>query len=91
MPTFHSTYVYGNVIIRGKTPTGTMIHYGGDSGVLDDYRKGTLFFYDNTVIVKNDGYPPTAARRSSSSRPTTSTSTPATMSTSAPPRPTTRG
>ncbi len=58
MPSFHATYVYGNVIIRGTTPAGSMIHYGGDSGVLEDYRKGTLFFYDNTVIVKNDGYPP---------------------------------
>jgi hypothetical protein len=58
MPSFHATYVYGNVVIRGTTPSGSMIHYGGDSGVLDDYRKGTLFFYNNTVVVKNEGYPP---------------------------------
>jgi parallel beta-helix repeat protein len=57
MPSFHATYVYGNVIIRGTTPSGTMIHYGGDSGTLGDYRKGTLFFYNNTVIVRNDSYP----------------------------------
>jgi hypothetical protein len=57
MPGFHSTYVYGNVIIRGRSPSGSMIHYGGDSGVVGDYRKGTLFFYDNTVIVENDVYP----------------------------------
>lgn len=57
MPSFHSTFVYGNVIVRGRTPSGSMIHYGGDSGVLPTYRKGTLFFYDNTVIVRNDTYP----------------------------------
>jgi parallel beta-helix repeat protein len=57
MPSFHATYVYGNVIIRGTKPTGSMILYGGDSGVLEDYRKGTLFFYDNTVVVKNESYP----------------------------------
>ena len=57
MPSFHATYVYGNVIIRGTRPTGSMILYGGDSGVLEDYRKGTLFFYNNTVVVKNDRYP----------------------------------
>ena len=58
MPSFHATYVYGNVIVRGTTPSGSMIHYGGDSGVFENYRKGTLFFYNNTVVVKNDGYPP---------------------------------
>ena len=57
MPSFHSTYVYGNVFIRGTTPAGSMFLYGGDSGILGDYRKGTLFFYDNTVVVRNEGYP----------------------------------
>jgi hypothetical protein len=56
MPSFHKTYVYGNVIIRGAAPGGSMIHYGGDSGIFENYRKGTLFFYNNTVIVKNDSY-----------------------------------
>jgi hypothetical protein len=58
MPSFHATYVYGNIVIRGTAPSGSMIHYGGDSGVFENYRKGTLFFYDNTVVVKNDAYPP---------------------------------
>jgi hypothetical protein len=57
MPSFHVTYVYGNVILRGATPSGSMIHYGGDSGVLGDYRKGKLLFYENTVFVKNARYP----------------------------------
>lgn len=58
MPSFHATYVYGNVLIRGAQPSGSMIHYGGDSGILADYRKGTLFFYDNTLVVKNATHPP---------------------------------
>ncbi len=55
MPTFHTTYVYGNVLVRAKS-LGSIVHYGGDSGALGDYRKGTLFFYDNTVVVKNSDY-----------------------------------
>ena len=57
MPSFHQTYVYGNVLVRGKSPAGSMVHYGGDSYVFQNYRKGTLFFYNNTVIVKNEEYP----------------------------------
>lgn len=56
MPSFHATHVYGNVIIRGTTPSGSLVHYGGDSGIYADYRKGTLFFYHNTVIIRNDSY-----------------------------------
>lgn len=55
MPSFHATYVYGNVIIRSDF-SGSMIHYGGDSYVFENYRKGTLFFYNNTVVVKNQAY-----------------------------------
>jgi hypothetical protein len=55
LPSFHSTYVYGNVIVRRVGHGGgSIVHYGGDSGELADYRKGTLNFYNNTVIVRND-------------------------------------
>jgi hypothetical protein len=55
LPSFHTTYVYGNVIVRNVgRGGGSMVHYGGDSGEVGDYRKGTLHFYNNTVIVKND-------------------------------------
>src|SRR4029079_1883929 len=27
-----------------------MLHYGGDSGSTANYRKGTLYFYNNTVV-----------------------------------------
>lgn len=52
---FHTTRVYGNVIVRAAA-SGSLIHYGGDSGNFQDYRKGTLRFYNNTVVVKNDTY-----------------------------------
>lgn len=58
MPGFHETFVYGNVLIRNGTREGTMIHYGGDSGIYEHYRKGTLHFYENTVVVKNQGAQP---------------------------------
>ena len=48
---YRSTYVYGNILIE---PDGAgnrqIVHYGGDSGVTADYRKGTLYFYNNTVV-----------------------------------------
>ncbi|HTJ83458.1 MAG TPA: right-handed parallel beta-helix repeat-containing protein [Polyangiaceae bacterium] len=52
MAEYHQSYVYGNVFIR-RGLDGSMIHYGGDSGLVDDYRKGTLFFYGNTLAVDN--------------------------------------
>ncbi|MFO0553998.1 MAG: right-handed parallel beta-helix repeat-containing protein [Polyangiaceae bacterium] len=55
-PTFHETFVYGNVLVRGPVPSGSMVHYGGDSGLLDTYRKGKLHFFQNTVVVENANY-----------------------------------
>ncbi len=52
MPEFHESFVYGNVFVRADAG-GSMIHYGGDSGIFDDYRKGTLYFFHNTVFVGN--------------------------------------
>jgi hypothetical protein len=50
-PAYHRTDVYGNVLIE---PAGAgnkqIIHYGGDSGTLADYRKGFLYLYHNTII-----------------------------------------
>lgn len=52
-PLYHQTYVYGNVLVE---PAGDgnnqIVHYGGDSGNASAYRKGTLYFYNNTVISK---------------------------------------
>jgi len=55
-PSFHESWVYGNVLVRGPISAGSMVHYGGDSGMLDTYRKGTLHFFHNTVVVENAPY-----------------------------------
>jgi hypothetical protein len=51
-PNFGDAYVYGNVIINDGL-SGNMIHYGGDTGIYDWYRKGTLYFYNNTVMIRS--------------------------------------
>jgi hypothetical protein len=53
-PQYRATYVYGNVLIE---PAGDgnpqIVHYGGDHpGMEADFRKGTLYFYNNTVITE---------------------------------------
>jgi hypothetical protein len=57
-PAYRSTYVYGN-IIKKNGDTGTCIHYGGDhfgstpgaSWGEPIFRKGTLYFYNNTLYL----------------------------------------
>lgn len=50
-PSYRRTDVYGNVLIE---PAGAgnrqIVHYGGDSGTIGDYRKGLLYFYHNTLV-----------------------------------------
>lgn len=50
-PSYSETFVYGNILIE---PDGAgnsqMLHYGGDSGVTGDYRKGHLYVFNNTII-----------------------------------------
>lgn len=53
---YRKTYVYGNVLIEPDNAGNSQIlHYGGDSGNLDNYRKGELLFYNNTVISTRGG------------------------------------
>jgi len=56
LPSYNATFVYGNVLIE---PDGAgnsqIIHYGGDSGTTDNYRKGTLHFFHNTVVSTRNG------------------------------------
>ena len=55
-PLYSKTYVYGNVLLEAEGEgNNQMVHYGGDSGTLDDYRKGTLYFYNNTIFSTRDG------------------------------------
>jgi len=53
-PAFRRTYVYGNVLVNGPLDGQTLVHYGGDNGNPAIYRKGTLFFFNNTVIVRGE-------------------------------------
>lgn len=57
-PAYRTTFAYGNVIVKDGG-TGSVIHYGGDhygstAGSLwgePIYRKGTLYFFNNSVSV----------------------------------------
>lgn len=53
---YDETFAYGNVLIE---PDGAgnsqIVHYGGDSGTTADYRKGTLYFFHNTVVSTRSG------------------------------------
>ncbi len=53
-PRYQQTFVYGNVLIDTAGPgnSSNLIHYGGDSGDESIYRKGTLYFYQNTVVIQ---------------------------------------
>lgn len=53
-PRYRSTFVYGNVLVNGPDDGSTLVHYGGDNGVLPTYRKGTLLFFHNTVLIRAD-------------------------------------
>ncbi len=56
LPEYAETWVYGNILIE---PDGAgnsqIVHYGGDVGSVDTYRKGNLYFYNNTVISYRTG------------------------------------
>ena len=48
-PAYHLAYVYGNQIVKDGP---LVMHYGGDhEGSEAGYRKGTLYFYNNTVYT----------------------------------------
>jgi len=50
---YRATFIYGNVLIEPEGDGNPeMITYGGDMGEPRYYRKGTLYFYNNTVISK---------------------------------------
>ncbi len=50
-PDYRESYVYGNVLIKHDVQENSqVIHYGGDGVDHSLYRKGTLFFFNNSVI-----------------------------------------
>jgi len=51
-PNFNDAWVYGNVMLQGDKGASNMIHFGGDTGLTNVYRNGTLYFYNNTVVIR---------------------------------------
>jgi PKD repeat protein len=50
-PSYRAAHVYGNVLIEyANEGNRQMTHYGGDSGNTASYRKGTLYFFNNTLV-----------------------------------------
>lgn len=50
-PRYRETFVYGNVLIEHEGDGNPqMVHYGGDNNRTERYRKGTLYFYNNTCV-----------------------------------------
>ena len=48
---YRTTHAYGNVLLKLSGVANQQVtQYGGDSGTPANYRKGILFFYNNTVI-----------------------------------------
>lgn len=54
-PRYRETFVYGNVLIEPESGNSQICHYGGDGSNPAIYRKGTLHFYNNTVISTRVG------------------------------------
>ena len=52
-PAYRETWVVGNVLIEFEPRLNNqIIHYGGDSGATDRYRKGRLRLWHNTILSK---------------------------------------
>lgn len=54
-PGYHTTMVYGNVLIERDGGNAQIVHYGGDNGDTENYRKGTLHFVHNTIVSFRSG------------------------------------
>ncbi|MFN0093842.1 MAG: hypothetical protein ACKVVT_03570 [Dehalococcoidia bacterium] len=63
LPEYRRTLVYGNLMINGPVGASNMVHYGGDSGLPEINRKGTLYFYNNTIVVRANLEGPNARYR----------------------------
>jgi hypothetical protein len=54
LPEYRTSYVYGNRIVKNGAD-GSFTHYGGDhQGSEDNFRKGDLYFFHNTVRILDD-------------------------------------
>jgi hypothetical protein len=50
---YHTTLVYGNVLVAPPGDAASIIYYGGDQGLDPFYRKGVLYLYNNTLVVQS--------------------------------------
>ncbi len=50
--------VYGNLLLDGPNNPGSLVFYGGDSGTTGNYRKGTLYFFHNTIVIDSTEWEP---------------------------------
>ncbi len=56
LPSYSSTFVYGNVLVEPEgAGNSQIVHYGGDGADSNHYRKGTLYFFNNTVVSTRTG------------------------------------
>jgi len=53
-PGYLQTFVYGNILIEPDDGNSQIVHFGGDSGATTIYR-GTLYFWNNTVVSTRAG------------------------------------
>jgi VCBS repeat-containing protein len=51
---YHQMSVYGNVLVAPPGAASTVVYYGGDLGLTPYYRKGVLYLYSNTIVVRSD-------------------------------------
>ena len=50
-PRYRFTHVYGNVLVEHpNSGNNDICFYGGDGGASNKFRKGTLYFYNNTIV-----------------------------------------
>lgn len=55
-PRYQEVLVHGNILIkRAEDGRDDLVHFGGDSGKKDWYRRGPLRFYQNTVVTHRPG------------------------------------
>ncbi len=53
---YGGTAVWGNVLIKSvRAGNNQVVHFGGDSGRSDRYRRGTMWFHNNTVVSERRG------------------------------------
>ena len=55
-PLYNYAWIYSNVIVDDFSlpqNSGDLIHWGGDSGTTANYHQGTLYFYFNTLVIRN--------------------------------------